>query len=727
MHKMRFAASVAVGLAVSTGVIAPALGAVRAWTVEDIVTVPEVTDLALADDGRTALYAVRAADLTANRYSVNLRLIDVRTGEQHDLLAASDAQQIKRIPGSNDWSAILDLGDGMQLYRIDRSGKRTPLLVNPRTMLAGSADMALPNGAAGAPRQIGILAHGWSPDGKWLWYSILKPVQQGAGPRFDEAVIAERDRSRSRIDASIELHIRGPGDRDEIVTTRPSTDRVARFAGDQLVWRDGEVLFRAEEDDGSEDGKFRTFAWSLAARKLRMVPNTDDGQNFWVMKGPRGGQLASRGVGDTLELAEEFEDGIFHSYGRYPFVIGDLRSIGVHLAVDGSSAIAGTRTIGNARYGLVLVTPDRVSEIGQGSFTKCDFSADLNIGICIREGISAAPELVRVNARSNRITSLAPVSSRHSAIAPLFAVPRIWTNRLGYKASGYVMLPRAYKKGQRYPAIIVTHGSDADERFANIGFQWEYPVQLWAERGYVVLLINDPASRQNEKIRDAFQAWSRGEGPPGPEEIQNLIWLNGVYSFEDAVAEMVAEGLVDPERVGIAGFSRGSQMVNASLTHSSKFRAASGGDGSFLDPYGYPKSPGSYNAIFGGSPFDGSMDQYLRFSPSLLAHKACGALLQQIVKPRGGAIEFHQALRAHHVPSQLTLYPGESPASDETHVFHIPSNRLRAQQENIAWFDYWLLGRRDPALPDAERYGRWDKMAAAADRPRCGPSDPSKN
>lgn len=726
MRNCNFAALALASLPALCAVQASA-GEERHWTIEDIVTVPEVSSIALSDDRDFAIYSVRAADIPADRIRSTLRLIDARTGIQRDLLTADEAEQLKPIPKSDDWSALLDIGEGMQLYRINRAGKVTPLLVNSATMLTGSADMALPGGAAGGPRQIGILAHDWSPDGRWLWYSVLKPIAGRDGPRFDASVTGDRDRGRSRIDASIEIRIRGPDGGDTIVATRPSRDRVARYFGGELVWQGGDVLFRAEEDDGSEDGRFETYAWDLSERRLRRLESERNGQNFWVMKGPRGGQLTSRGVGDRLELAESFTDGSTHSYGHFPFTVGDPRSAGVHIAVDGKSAILGTRTVGNPRYGLAFVSRTGVREIGSGSFTRCDFSTDLEVGVCVREGISSAPELVRVEARRGRVTRLATVSARHAAITPLTVRPRVWTNRLGYKANGYVVLPRGYRDGHRYPAIVVTHGSDADERFANVGLQWEYPVQVWAERGYIVVLINDPRSRQSEDLTAAYAAWSRGGGPPGPEEVQRLIWLNGVYSFEDAVSELVAKNIVDPARVGIAGFSRGSQMVNVTITQSHMFRAASGGDGSLLEPYSYPAIPQSYNAIFGGSPFSEHIDRYRRFSPSLNAHKACAALLQQVVKPRSGAIDLYQALRVHNVPSQLTLYPGESAASDETHVFHIPSNRLTAQRENIAWFDYWLLDRFDPTMPFSERLPIWDAMAKDMNRPRCQlPNNPDR-
>src|SRR3546814_2605744 len=73
----------------------------------------------------------------------------------------------------------------------------------------------------------------------------------------------------------------------------------------------------------------------------------------------------------------------------------------------------------------------------------------------------------------------------------------------------------------------------------------------------------------------------------GPEKLRELIWINGVYSFEDAIAELASEGIVDPDRIGIAGYSRGSQMVNVAMTQSEMFRAASSGDGNYLEPASY--------------------------------------------------------------------------------------------------------------------------------------------
>ncbi len=68
-------------------------------------------------------------------------------------------------------------------------------------------------------------------------------------------------------------------------------------------------------------------------------------------------------------------------------------------------------------------------------------------------------------------------------------------------------------------------------------------------------------------------------------------------------------------------------------------------------------------------------------------------------------------LREAKVPAQISLYLGATAATDETHLFHIPSNRLRAMRENLAWFDFWLRDRRDPELDDRGAFDRWSKMA----------------
>lgn len=685
----------------------------RFWRLEDVLTAPKVTDLVLSRDGRSALYVVEVADQKLNQVMATLRRVDIASGHQTQLLRNAVIQDVQRIPGTNDWSALVDLGKGEQLYRIGNRGAVTPLLINPDTVLVGNADEAVHTVEAAAPRQVGVLSYDWSPDGKWLWYCVLKKTGAAQKVRFDDAVEAIRSERRGQIDAEVQYHLKAVDGADFVVATRPASDRIALYFGGKVTWAAGEIRYGLEKTATEGLPSFRQMAFDLTTRTSRLLTKPLDPYGT-SMRGPHGGRLAVTGFGRTRLLEEEQDGGASYNYGPVHFVLDDPRSAGNWRSEDGRLAIVGTRTLDHPRYGLEVIGAETHRAIAtQGSLTKCDFIDDLSTGVCVREGIAIPPELVLVRTRSGSVQHLASVSSRHDEIAPLHVTARSWVNRLGYRATGFIVWPRHHTQGERHPLIVVTHGSDADERFANPDFQWNYPVQLFAEHGYVVLMINDPAPGQDERLEAAYTQWVTGRGSLSPTEMRTLIWLNSVYSIEKAVGELVAESIVDPERVGIAGYSRGSQITNVAVTQSGLFRAASSGDGDYLEPSGFPITPAIYSAIFGGPPYGPAVRNYESLSPSLRADHVKGAVLEQMALPRGGSLDFYRSLKNAGIPTQITLYPGESARSDETHIFHIPSNRLLAMQENMAWFNFWLLGSKDPMMPFPGRYDAWARMAVA--------------
>src|SRR3546814_2465354 len=85
---------------------------------------------------------------------------------------------------------------------------------------------------------------------------------------------------------------------------------------------------------------------------MRILANEQDLQTLWLLKGPRGGELATSGNGDRPELIETLPGGPRHSYSRVGFTIGDLRSAGIKVSRDGRHVVLGTRSFGNPRYGL---------------------------------------------------------------------------------------------------------------------------------------------------------------------------------------------------------------------------------------------------------------------------------------------------------------------------------------------------------------------------------------
>lgn len=684
----------------------------RHWTLEDIVTAPDITSMALSSDGYELAYIEKVGDIRENRTLHILYRLDLATGDRTEVARAGAAAQLEAIKGERAWNALLDLGEGQQLYRIDAGSDARLVLAREASVTIGQTEGGLFAVSFNEPYRVGILAYDWSPDRKWLWYATLKPGTEKPEVQFDDDVVEQTLRRRAPVTAVVELRLRSASGEDILVATRPTSDRLAFYLGGTVSWAQDGLRYYVEttSSTGSDESEAFDFNFgsmtSTPAGKLQNLPSID------FVTGPHGGLLASDGYGSELELVETRPHGKKHSYGKHPFYLGDPRAAGSWRSADGKRTILGMRTTTHPRYGLVLVSPSGARAIlTDGSLTKCDFRTDLEWGVCVEESMTQPPRLVRVEPGSGKITKIVSLSARHEAIAPLHVTSHVWNNRYGHHATGFVVWPRGVEKGRQYPSILVTHGIDADERFADQDLQWEYPVQLWAERGYIVILVNEPSPRQDPQLMAAYAQWQAGKGPLSAAEVQRGAWLSVIDTFEDVVSHLVSDGVVDIARVGIAGYSRGSQITNVAVTQSRMFSAASSGDGHFLEPAIYPISVRSYDAIFGGPPAGANLENYRRISPSLRADLVCAPVIQQIVEARAGAIDLHLALRAASVPSQISQYPGETLAADETHLFHIPSNRMLAMRENVAWFDFWLRGQRYADAPFPEHLDRWANMA----------------
>jgi dipeptidyl aminopeptidase/acylaminoacyl peptidase len=108
----------------------------------------------------------------------------------------------------------------------------------------------------------------------------------------------------------------------------------------------------------------------------------------------------------------------------------------------------------------------------------------------------------------------------------------------GTKIPAYLTLPPG-SAGKKLPAIVMPHGgpSSRDEW----GFDWL--VQFWANQGYAVL---QPQFRGSAGYGDA---WFRQNGFVG--------WKTAVGDVNDAGRWLVAQGIADPAKLGIVGWSYG--------------------------------------------------------------------------------------------------------------------------------------------------------------------------
>jgi len=687
----------------------------RHWTLNDIVTIPEVSDVALSGDGRSVAYVLRKANIATDRTEFELHIVPLVGDSDRVVMRSLWIDRLQSIPGNSGWSILADIGAGVQLYTVDARSDPRPLIVNPNTVLVGNADGAEFGYNGTHPVRFGVNYYDWSPDGKRLFYSMLVTQESARRALINDAVLRASLFRRWSPAVTVRFFLKEHDGVGIPVIAVSDQDRIARFEGGYPQWSPDSIEFSLQTDNNSVPHTQR-YRWSFKTHQTTVVDNGQQIARASVI-GPRGGALHVERIGGERRLREQVPAGRSYDYGISGVSIADSRAPGAWRAPDGSFALVAVRIIDGARYGLLRIGRDgRVKLIQtRGSLRNCSFSVDMSNGVCVREGMALPPQLVTISSASGSVKILRSLSPRHDRIVPLTIQAHRWTNANGFKYQIFVVLPRTFRRGGRYPAIFVTHGSDADERFGASEFQWNYPVQVLAERGYVIVLVDEPDIAQSKLLEDANAAWSSCDGRVAPADIRQLIWLNEVESLRGAIAALSNAGVIDPQRIGIAGYSYGSQVTNVAITQTRLFRAASSGDGGYLEPELYRARPCGYRAIYGGAPGDAAAyPDYLAFAPSYRARYSRTPLLQQVVEPRPAAIDLFQAFEAAKTPAELTLYPGESPASDESHVFHIPSNRLAAMTENVEWFDFWLRGIAPSDGPDGQRRKRWEALRRSA-------------
>ena len=619
----------------------------RRWTIENIATVPTDFDLSLASDGKSLAYLERRADIETDKSVSILHLYDLGSAQiPRNSAGAERGTGFRRLPDGRGWSLLIDRGDGLQLYKMDERGALTLLLKREAVVTVGQTEGGLFAVRSGAPRRIGILYHDWSPDGRWLWYATLRPRSEPIAVSIDAAVVEQRYRRRAPVKATVELRLRSAAGEEWLVASRPAQDRLAFYYGANVQWTREGPRYQLEQGDAERSGGTGTFIWSIATGSSHPVERESGFPSIGLVRRSAWRDARERRLWPRARPDGDAPGWPQNSLWR-PTLLYWRSACGGKLA--GERRARGAARRADDRAPALWANSARQPE-GQTASCgrqpdRCDFRQDLAWGVCVEESLNQAPRLVHVAPETGEVRALAPLSSVHEAIVPLRVTAHEWTNRLGYGSTGFIVWPRDYQHGKAYPAILITHGSDADERFASPDLQWNYPAQLFAERGFVVILQNDPSARQQAELWNAYVEWSGGPSVLGPARLRELIWLNGVYSFEDMIDDLVSKGIIDRERIGVAGYSRGSQMVNVAVTQSTIFGAASSGDGNYLEPASYADPKEGYLAIFGGPPSGRHLDSYRQLSPSLRAEKVCAPVLQQMASPFAGAIDFYTALR----------------------------------------------------------------------------------
>ncbi len=254
-------------------------------------------------------------------------------------------------------------------------------------------------------------------------------------------------------------------------------------------------------------------------------------------------------------------------------------------------------------------------------------------------------------------------------------------SRDGTMVHGILVKPPDYQPGRRYPTIAYIHGGPVGQD----GFEFDFTWQLLAAKGYVVVAPNYRGSsgRGLQFTRAINADW-------GNLEVQDVI---------ASVDHLVAQGIADPEKLGIGGWSYGGMTTNYTIATDTRFKAAVSGAGvsNMLAAYGTDQYIRQYeNEV--GLPWK-DIQPYLKISfPFYEAERIktptlfmCGEYDFNV--PLINSEQMYQALKSLGVETQLVIYPAQY------HGLTKPSYQRDRAERYVAWFDRFLKGAATSGAP----------------------------
>lgn len=276
-----------------------------------------------------------------------------------------------------------------------------------------------------------------------------------------------------------------------------------------------------------------------------------------------------------------------------------------------------------------------------------------------------------------------------------------WKDDEGRDVKGGLYKPVDYRPSIRYPLVIQTHGFVESEFRPSGVYPSGFAARALAGAGFVVLQSPDAANCPYTT----------------PQEHSCAISI-----YEAAVNQLVFEGLVDPERIGIIGFSHSGGYVLDELTAGSlHVKAALIEDADLVDYFRYMTEmdlgswalkPQEFDATVGARPFGEGLQLWLKRTPSFNLDRITAPLRIVVHGPDTfllGNWQPYAGLRYLHKPVDLILM---NPAnirgmSISEHVLSTPALRMVSQGGSVDWFRFWLQGYEDPDPAKMEQYKRW--------------------
>jgi dipeptidyl aminopeptidase/acylaminoacyl peptidase len=463
-----------------------------------------------------------------------------------------------------------------------------------------------------------------------------------------------------------------------------------RVDASDVAWSpDGERLaFRSDEHQRDEHSYPRADLWTVGLDG-HLTRLTDDEYDWrGPVWSPDGRRLVATGVvGLDVIIRERWDHGspndlwLFEADGsarRNLTEEWDLIPGEPMWSPDGAFLYFTANTGGNTHIFRLDVEAGAVEQVthGDGRIGAISFSADGRTVAYVGRDATQPGDVYAgpIGGSARKVTA---VNARLLAEVDLRTPERMtFSSADGTMIEGWVIPPVGYSEGggEGWPMVLNMHGGP----HGSYGNSFSFPFHLQSARGYFVVYTNPRASTG---YGEAFR-WGTW-GSWGDEDYDDVM---------AGVDEALARYPIDPERMGVTGYSYGGYLTNWIITQTDRFAAAVSGAGisNWVSDYAVADIPRTKETEFYGTPWEEEgLENLLAASP--IVHAAGVSTPTLFVHgesdhrvPIEEAEQMYVALRKQQVPARMVRYP------DSYHGGWTPWRTLHRLYSTQEWWDEWL-------------------------------------
>lgn len=683
-------------------------------TITDTISLPFITEVAIAPGGENVAYAVRTTDWVKNKYLLTCFLHNIDRNDTRKI-----AENTRHPRWLNDETLAVLRRDAKESESYGNESQiwlyHTPDMAGVQVTLApggvkrfwcyGSgiiyqADSDLSNHTVEREQWYGSYTHvGQEPRTAQLFYADLPNVGtcEEASINLPSSDLPRTVRLTDGLDATLRIHNLCPSDNtlylncqihddsDAICVRRLSVSptELGRIAAAnveekmELSWEQLDLPSNAAVLDVDPDGQTLLLNWDGGRSKLF----SNEPWALWTCS-----VCSDISISDLRCLTTHFESQIvaarWHAQGIYLHYID--RTVSRLARLDLSSQL---QLFDFGDIYPLCSPPDcfDISKAGTLAFAAGGPHSVPEVVVVPEAEPLPAPSVsggaVSPSLRPRTITVFNSLSKNWDWGA---RETIRWKSRDNTKIEGILFKPTEFDPVKKYPLVVIVHGGPATASL-QLRIDWEdrwfYPTLQFLARG---ILILKPNYRGSDGRGHTFLELNHGN-----------LGRGELWDVESGVNYLIEQGYVDPERVGCAGWSHGGFVAAFLTMHSDRFAVVSVGAGitnwktyhATSDFHRFPEK------VLGGLPqvipeiyqqTSPASAGSTRKTPTLLQHGDADSIvnfanaqeLYRVLEARGGPVEFFR------YPNMGHGVPNETPKAARA-----------VMSQNLKWFCHYLLGR----------------------------------